>query len=57
MNFFLKKCADAGVRAGAKNGVRVRAPHITIFVQCACRCGPKSPHTKGLPMSPETADW
>ena len=46
---FLKKCA--GARAGPKNGVRVRAPHITIFVQCACGCGPKSPHTKGLEMS------
>ena len=42
--FFLKKCAGAG----AKNGVRVRAPHITNFVRCACGCGPKSPHTKGL---------
>ena len=38
-----------GARAGAKTGVRVRAPHITIFVRCACGCGPKSPHTKGLP--------
>ena len=24
------------------------APHITIIVRCACGCGPKGPHTKGL---------
>ena len=27
-----KKCAGAVARAGAKNGVRVRVQHITIFV-------------------------
>ena len=46
IEIFLKKCAGAGVRAGAKNGVR--EPHIRIFVWCACGCEPKSPHTKGL---------
>ena len=30
-----KKCAVSGERAGAKNGLRVRAPHITIFVRYA----------------------
>ena len=34
--FFLKisvkKCAGAGVRAGAKNSVRVRSPQIKIYV-------------------------
>ena len=43
-HFFFEKCAGAG----EKNGVRVRAPHITNFVRCACGCEPKSPHTKGL---------
>ena len=45
---FVGKCAGVGVRAGTKIGVRSRAPHIAIFVRCACGCGPKSPHTKGL---------
>ena len=35
-------------RTGAKNGVRMRAPHITIFVRYAFGCRPKSLHTKGL---------
>ena len=48
LKFFLKKCASAGRRAGAKTGVQVHARHMTIFVQCACGCGPKSTHTKGL---------
>ena len=34
--------------AGAKNGVRMRAPHFTNFLQCVCGCGPKLPHTKGF---------
>ena len=29
----VKKCAGAGAVAGAKNGVRVRVPHITLFVR------------------------
>ena len=42
----LKKCL--GARAGAKNGLRVRAPHITICVQCARGCGPKSSQTNKI---------
>ena len=51
MKNFWKNCA--GARAGAKIGLQVRAPHITIFVRCACGCGPNSPHTKGLSISIE----
>ena len=39
----VKKFEGLVVCAGAKNG-----EHITIFVQCAYGCGPKSPLTKGL---------
>ena len=37
---FLFKCAGVGGQE--------HAPQITNFVLCACGCGPKSPHTKGL---------
>ena len=58
--FSVRACARTRTRAGAaifvqigaekfsETCMRVRAPHITIFVRCACGCGPKSPHTKGL---------
>ena len=55
MKIFWKNCVGAGARAGAKIGVRVRAPHITIFVRCVCRCGRKSPHTKCLSRFPTPA--
>ena len=33
--YFFEKCAGAGARAGAKNGVRVRAPHsIKMCAMC-----------------------
>ena len=40
-NFLFEKCAVAGARAGAKTGVRVRAPHIIKMCAMCVRVRPK----------------